>query len=308
MAHYVGRFAPSPSGPLHAGSLTTALASWLDAQSHQGHWLVRIEDIDAQRCDPLWVEVILGQLANIGLHPQAPPVWQSQRSALYESAIEQLKSRHQIYACDCSRKLIRSAVVQAPTPDDLSPRDDHDMLYPGICRQRGLQGGAQTAWRLRVGLDAEPVVINWADRRLGAQTQDLMQTIGDFVLKRRDGAWAYQLAVVTDDADQGVTHVVRGEDLASNTARQIYLQRCLNLAPVHYLHTPLLFDEQGHKLSKHRGAPAAMVNKPELARQALQDCAQTLALHLPSELWLRPTLNEILMAAVQAWRVRWAMA
>ncbi len=306
MAPYVGRFAPSPSGPLHAGSLTTALASWLDAQCHQGHWLVRVENIDAQRCDPRWVEVILGQLASIGLHPQAPPAWQSQRSALYESALEQLKSTHQIYACDCSRKLIRSTVAQSP--DDLSLRDDNEMLYPGICRQRGLQGGPQTAWRLRVGLATEPVVINWADRRLGAQKQDLTQTLGDFVLRRRDGAWAYQLAVVIDDADQGVTHVVRGEDLASNTARQIYLQRCLNLAPVHYLHTPLVFDEHAQKLSKHRGAPAAIVNTPELARQALQDCAHTLDLHLPSELWLRPTLNEILMAAIQAWQVRWAMA
>lgn len=307
MAPYIGRFAPSPSGPLHAGSLSTALASWLDAQSHQGQWLVRIEDIDTQRCEPGWVEVILGQLAHLGLHPQAPPVWQSQRSALYETALERLQSTHQIYACDCSRKLIRSAVTPGPENSGLSGDLDSETRYPGTCSQRGLPGGPQTALRLRVGSQAKPVVIDWTDRRLGAQIQNLSQAIGDFVVKRRDGAWAYQLAVVLDDADQGVTHVVRGEDLASNTARQIHLQRCLNLAPVHYMHTPLVLDEQGQKLSKHRGAPAALVNTPERARRALQDCANTLGLNLPSELWRKPTLNEILAAAVQAWRIRWAL-
>ncbi len=300
MPPYVGRFAPSPSGPLHAGSLAAALASWLDAQAHQGRWLVRIEDVDAQRCDPRWVEVMLGQLACIGLHPDAPPVWQSQRTALYEMALAQLQSTAQVYACDCSRKVIRDTLGHQAA--DVG--HDGEPIYPGTCRQRGLSGRPNSAWRLRAGSATEPLHIAWTDRRLGEQSQNVTQAVGDFVLKRRDGLWAYQLAVVVDDAAQGVTHVVRGEDLASNTARQIHLQKCLNLPATGYLHTPLVCDDQARKLSKHLGAPAAEVNTPERARQALQDSAHILGLNLPTELWRRPTLHEGLMAAVHAWQVR----
>ncbi|MBI5277331.1 MAG: tRNA glutamyl-Q(34) synthetase GluQRS [Burkholderiales bacterium] len=250
---YRGRFAPSPTGPLHAGSLVAALASWLDARAQGGSWLVRIEDVDTPRCVPGADRIILAQLAACGMVPDEPPVWQSQRGALYQDALQKLVDAGLAYPCACSRKDIEEALAAAGIV-----RERHaELVYPGSCRD-GLRGRQPRAWRLRV----EPGVVRWRDRRLGAQAQDVAREVGDFVLKRADGLFAYQLAVVVDDADQGITHVVRGEDLTDNTARQVLLQRALGLPTPRYLHTPLVLGPNGEKLSKQNGATAVDVGDP----------------------------------------------
>jgi glutamyl-Q tRNA(Asp) synthetase len=265
---YTGRFAPSPTGPLHAGSLVAALASWLDARAHGGRWLVRIEDVDTTRCVPGADLVILRQLAQCGLEPDEAPVWQSQRGALYQDALDRLVAQGRAYPCACSRGDIAVALAALGRT---KPRHG-ELVYPGTCRG-GLNGRAARAWRLHVPAGA----VRWTDRRLGAQSQDVAQAVGDFVLKRADGLFAYQLAVVVDDADQGITHVVRGEDLADNTARQIVLQQALGLPSLVYLHAPLVRDAQGEKLSKQTGA-AALQTDGEHAIRALRDAMTALGL------------------------------
>ena len=242
----MGRFAPSPTGALHAGSLVAALASWLDARAHGGRWLVRIEDVDTPRCVPGASERILSQLADCGLIPDEPPVYQSQRGAFYQAALDRLVADGRAYPCACSRKDIEQALAAQG-----GGRERHgERVYPGTCRG-GLHGRPARAWRF-LTQGAAPVA--WQDRRPGAQSQDVEREVGDFVLRRSDGLWAYQLAVVVDDAAQGVTDVVRGEDLADNTARQILLQRALGLPTPRYLHTPLVRGADGDKLSKQNGA------------------------------------------------------
>ncbi|MCE2908734.1 MAG: tRNA glutamyl-Q(34) synthetase GluQRS, partial [Burkholderiaceae bacterium] len=207
---YRGRFAPSPTGLLHAGSLVAALASWLDARAHGGAWLVRIEDVDAPRCVAGAGEAILAQLAACGLHPDEPVWWQHARGEAYAAALQRLRAAGLAYDCGCTRADIDAALAAAGRPHERFG----ERVYPGTCRA-GLRGRAPRAVRLRV--DGR---IDWLDRRLGPQNQDLAAEVGDFVLQRADGLWAYQLAVVVDDAAQGITDVVRGEDLADNTARQ----------------------------------------------------------------------------------------
>ncbi len=252
---YIGRFAPSPTGPLHAGSLVAALASWLDARAHNGQWLVRIEDIDTPRCVKGADQGILEQLAAFGLVTDGEPAWQSQRTHLYENALFHLINKGWVYPCGCSRKEIEGVYVsQGQGIARLSAA-----IYPGTCRD-GLNGKPARAWRLNVQAVMEalhiPQTLQWHDRRMGHQQQDVAREVGDFVLKRADGLWAYQLAVVVDDADQGITHVVRGEDLHDNTARQILLQKALGLPAPIYMHTPLVMGENGEKLSKQNGALA----------------------------------------------------
>lgn len=277
-AAYRGRFAPSPTGPLHAGSLVAALASWLDARAHEGRWLVRIEDVDTPRCVPGADRVILEQLAECGLMPDEPPVYQSQRGALYQNALDSLIARGLAYPCACTRQDIARALAASG-----QARERHgELVYPGTCRG-GLHGRPARAWRfgaqsyeqnrVLAQTPPEPSAINsianptqikpednattvWHDRLLGPQAQDVGREVGDFVLKRADGLWAYQLAVVVDDAAQGITDIVRGEDLADNTARQILLQRALGLPTPRYLHTPLVLGANGEKLSKQNGAQA----------------------------------------------------
>ena len=313
---YTGRFAPSPTGLLHAGSLVAALASWLDARAHgestgnsanSPHWRVRIEDVDKPRCVPGADQALLQQLARCGLVPDGPVLWQSQRAPAYESALHTLIARGWAYPCGCSRKEIEAAIAATPNSAGNSAGNSADnsadnsatkpatnlainpvpnpatarhqaAVYPGTCRQ-GLQGKPARAWRLNVqavqtalGL---PATTHWTDRRLGPQSQDVEQAVGDFVLKRADGLWAYQLAVVVDDAAQGITHVVRGEDLTDNTARQIVLQCALGLPTPQYLHTPLVLGANGEKLSKQNGAQALDLSDP-LA--ALNAAAQALGL------------------------------
>lgn len=256
---YRGRFAPSPTGPLHAGSLVAALASWLDARRHGGRWLVRIEDIDTPRCVHGADQLILDQLAWCGLQPDEPPVRQSARGALYQAALDQLVARGLAYPCACSRKDIEEALAAQGRPRVRG----REAPYPGTCRD-GLKGRAARGWRMRVPAG----VVHWEDRRLGPQQQDVSAEVGDFVLKRADGLWAYQLAVVVDDAEQSVTHVVRGEDLADNTARQLLLQRALGLPAPVYLHTPLVLGANGEKLSKQNGASALDLSDPMAALRA----------------------------------------
>ncbi|HYJ97206.1 MAG TPA: tRNA glutamyl-Q(34) synthetase GluQRS, partial [Burkholderiaceae bacterium] len=220
MTSYVGRFAPTPSGPLHDGSLVAALASWLDARAHGGRWLVRIEDLDTPRNELGAEQIILGQLAICGLVGDDEPLVQSTRLAAYEEALLQIAEAGQVYPCGCSRREVEQVLI---TLGFLQERDD-ERVYPGTCRA-GLGGKPARAMRVLTVLGSEDITIRWIDRRLGRQRQNLTREVGDFVVKRADGIFAYQLAVVIDDAFQGITHIVRGEDLADNTARQIHLQR-----------------------------------------------------------------------------------
>jgi glutamyl-Q tRNA(Asp) synthetase len=289
-----GRFAPSPTGPLHAGSLVAALGSWLDARAHGGDWLVRIEDVDGPRCVPGADEAILRQLAALGLHPDEPPQWQSRHGERYQRALARLQAQGDVYPCGCSRRDIALALAAQGRPHARHA----EWVYPGTCRG-GVHGApSRVAWRLRCGDARHPVVIDWQDRRLGPQRQDVTAEVGDVVLRRADGLWAYQLAVVVDDAAQGITDVVRGEDLADNTARQVHVQRCLGLPSPRYLHLPLVRDARGEKLSKQHGAPALDTSRP-LA--VLNQALGVLGL-APLD---GPTLAEWQARAVTAWRSGW---
>jgi glutamyl-Q tRNA(Asp) synthetase len=285
VAGYVGRFAPSPTGPLHAGSLVAALASWLDARAHRGRWLVRIEDVDTPRCVAGAAQTILGQLTALGLVPDEEPLFQSRRGRSYQQALDRLLERGLAYPCACSRKDIEAALAAQGVE-----RQRHgELVYPGTCRD-GLRGRQPRAWRFL----APRGEVQWSDRRLGPQQQDVQAEVGDFVLRRADGLWAYQLTVVVDDAAQGITHVVRGEDLVDNTARQILLQRALELPTPAYLHTPLVLGANGEKLSKQNGAAPLPTSDP-LA--ALNAAAQTLGL---------PPRHGGLADALAAWVAAWA--
>jgi glutamyl-Q tRNA(Asp) synthetase len=304
-AAYVGRFAPSPTGLLHAGSLVAALGSWLDARAHGGRWLVRIEDVDTPRCPPGTGDAILAQLARCQLWPDEPPLWQSRRGAAYAAALDTLLGRGLAYACTCTRSQINAALDARGQPHLAHA----ERVYPGTCRP--VQALPVTdlptqrhALRLRVDEPAATAPsrllarhIHWHDRRLGAQAQDVAAEVGDFVLKRADGLWAYQLAVVVDDAAQGVSHVVRGTDLADNTPRQILLQRLLGLDTPAYLHLPLVLAPDGHKLSKQNGATPLDLADPLLALQA---AARQLGLTLD------PAPHTAVPDALAVWTRQWA--
>ena len=285
---YTGRFAPSPTGPLHAGSLVAALASWLDARAHGGRWLVRMEDVDTPRCVPGADQTILRQLAACGLQPDEAPLYQSARSALYEAALQQLITQGRAYPCGCTRQDIAQALAGAG-----HPRERHgELVYPGTCRH-GLQGKTARAWRFATQAGA----LDWNDRHLGQQSQNVSTQVGDFVLHRADGLWAYQLAVVVDDAAQGISHVVRGQDLADNSARQIQLQRALGLPTPQYLHTPLVLGANGEKLSKQNGAEALDLSQP---LKALNAAASVLGLDAQAGL-----ATDALRHWTQAWAERY---
>ncbi len=293
---YVGRFAPSPTGPLHKGSLVAALASWLDARAHGGRWLVRIEDVDAPRCVPGAAEHILVQLAACGLLAEEAPLWQSKRGGTYQAALEQLIGTGWAYPCGCTRRdieqALRSQCLERPRHQEL--------IYLGTCRN-GLHGKQSRTTRLLTAVSPSApnsaVFVEWHDRRLGALRQDVTHTVGDFVLKRADGLWAYQLAVVVDDAAQGITHVVRGEDLADNTPRQIHLQRCLGHATPAYLHTPLVLGANGEKLSKQNGAQTLGLDQP---LQSLREAGAMLDVRVEGT-----NAAQWLASAVEVWRERW---
>lgn len=294
---YVGRFAPTPSGPLHAGSLVAALASWLDAKAHGGRWLLRIEDVDAPRTRAQAIPTIVQQLSALGLQHDGEVLRQSSRGEVYGEALQALVSRDLAYPCGCTRQAIDARLTAMGTP----PRKGVERIYPGTCRH-GLNGHAARAWRFRVPVDPQAAVVRWTDRRLGEQCQDVQSAVGDFVLQRADGPWAYQLAVVVDDAAQGVTHVVRGEDLLDNTARQILLQRRLGLPTPTYLHGPLVRDAHGRKLSKSLGAASLTVSHASDAVALLREAGRTLGLSNVDG----PSTAGWLAQAVEAWRQRYA--
>ena len=283
---YIGRFAPSPTGPLHAGSLVAALASYLDARAHHGQWLVRIEDIDEGRSVPGADMAILALLDSLGMHADGEVVWQSRRKQLYQDAAERLGGH--AYPCGCNRREINDS--------RLGVAPDGAAIYPGTCRAGLLEGRSMRSLRLRVP-DAGQDAVTFTDRFMGTLTQHLALEAGDFVLKRADGYWAYQLAVVVDDADQGVTDVVRGADLIDSTARQIYLQRLLGVPTPRYLHVPVVRNADGEKLSKQTGALAVLPGDEPAAVQALLDAARFLGLPLE-----RPdSLAAFWRVAIPAW-------
>jgi glutamyl-Q tRNA(Asp) synthetase len=285
---YVGRFAPSPTGPLHAGSLVAAVASYLDARAHDGTWLIRIEDIDEGRSVPGAAEDILDLLHRLGMASDREVVWQSRRKHLYEAAYDRLAGH--VYPCGCNRREIAdSRLGFAP---------DGAALYPGTCRHGLAPGRSPRSLRLRVP-EAGEDVITFQDRMAGVVTQRLASESGDFVLKRADGYWAYQLAVVVDDAEQGVTDVVRGADLLDSTPRQIFLQRLLNVPTPRYLHVPVVRNENGEKLSKQTGALAVRPGDEAGAVAALRQAAGFLGLDVGDV----KSLAEFWRAAVPAWAV-----
>lgn len=238
---YVGRFAPSPTGALHFGSLIAAAGSYLEARRHGGRWLLRIEDVDTSRCIPGAADGILRTLERFGFAWDGEPVWQSRRLEAYADTLERLKAAGHAYACACSRR----ELAQAPLARDGS------RIYPGTCRNGLPPGRLARAWRVRVAGS-----ITFDDAVQGTQLEDLEHELGDFVVLRADGLFAYQLAVVVDDADAGVTHVVRGADLLDSTGRQRYLQRLLSMPEPHYAHLPVATNAAGEKLSKQTLARA----------------------------------------------------
>jgi glutamyl-Q tRNA(Asp) synthetase len=264
---YVGRFAPSPSGSLHAGSLAAAVASYLDARAHGGTWLIRIEDIDEGRTVPGAAEQIIATLAAFGMRSDGDIVWQSQRKALYQQAFDRL-DRH-AYPCGCNRREIADSRVGTGA--------DGAAIYPGVCRE-GLQPGrVGRSLRVRVPEPGQDL-ITFIDRLGGEMRQLLASESGDFVLRRADGYWAYQLAVVVDDALQGVTDVVRGADLLDSTPRQVYLQHLLGLPTPRYLHVPVVHTAAGEKLSKQTGAGSIAPGDEVAAVEALLAAAHFLGL------------------------------
>lgn len=260
-ATYVGRFAPSPSGPLHMGSLIAALASYLDARSVNGAWLMRMEDLDPPRESVEAADQILFALDALGLHWDGPVLYQSNRTEAYHNAIAVLKDHHLVFACDCSRQQVQ----------------DSGGIYPGTCRDRNLEDRPGMALRCRV----TDTTLTFDDRIQGRRHQNLEREVGDFVIRRKDGLFAYQLAVVVDDAFQGITHVVRGIDLMDSTPRQLYLQQQLDLPRPHYAHIPVIVNAQGQKLSKqHMASPINPHNSAELLLEALNYLRQDPDPHL----------------------------
>lgn len=271
---YVGRFAPSPTGPLHFGSLITAVASYCDAKANQGTWLVRIEDTDIPRIYPGSEEHILRAMDAFQLEPDAEIIFQKDRLDIYEGVIQQLRQQGLVYACQCTRKMLGS-----------------NHIYQDTCRDLGLAFEHQ-AIRLKI----EDVEICFEDRLHGRHCSELKKDLGDFVLKRRDGIINYQLAVVVDDYLQGMTHAVRGADLLDNTERQIYLGQLLGYPRLSYMHLPLAMNDQGQKLSKQNLAQALdLTQAPQLLKQALQ------ALH-QAEVDL-DTPDRMLQQAVVQWDI-----
>lgn len=278
-SRYVGRFAPSPTGPLHLGSLLAALASYLDAKSHQGQWLVRIEGLDPPREVAGASKQILTALETYGLCWDGEVIYQSQRAKIYENAIEQLIEQGTAYRCDCSRLQVQHR------------GSDH---YDDHCRNRQAEVTSLAAIRIKT----DDRLIEYDDLFQGRQQSRLHQQSGDFVIRRKDGLFAYQLAVVVDDFEQGITHIVRGSDLLDSTPRQLYLQQLLALSAPCYGHIPVVVNAEGQKLSKQTYAPALNL---ETVESTLCLALSFLGLHPDSHIQ-QSNSNDILLWATQNWQ------
>lgn len=279
---HIGRFAPSPTGPLHFGSVVAALASYLDARSVGGRWHLRIDDVDTGRSRDAYIADIPRTLEQLGLYWDGAIQYQDNRRASYEAALQTLIEHGLAYPCGCSRKDLAGA-----------PRGPAGLIYPGTCRDGLPQGKPARSWRFLV----PDTVIRFTDRCVGAQSIDAGKAIGDFIIRRADGLHAYHLAMVLDDAALGVTDVVRGADLLPATAPQILLQQALHLPTPRYLHIPVACDEQGRKLSKTNHAPPTQTNHPALTiSQALHYLN-----HPPPPEMDEATAGELLTWAIAEW-------
>ena len=296
--NYRGRFAPSPTGPLHFGSLIAAVGSYLDARTQGGEWLLRMEDVDTPRNVPGAATQILTTLEAFGFEWDGPVLWQSQRLAAYAEALAQLQAAGLAYGCACSRKEIADSASQAASQaamrPTMLPAIDGGLIYPGTCRDGLPAGRSARAWRLRVN-DEE---IAFTDRVQGRVAQRLARDVGDFVLRRADGLFAYQLAVTVDDDFQGISDIVRGADLLASTPRQIWLQRCLGFAEPRYAHLPVATNAAGEKLSKQTRAPALDVTK---AADRLVRALRFLGQPVPAALG-RASVKDVWAWARENWR------
>lgn len=286
-APYRGRFAPSPTGPLHFGSLIAAVGSYLDARAAGGEWLLRIEDVDAPRTVPGAADAILRTLESFGFCWDGPVVFQSDRLDRYREMLDRLIREGVVYPCACSRREIADSGM------GLSVDGAH--VYPGRCRNGLPPGRPPRAWRLRV----PERVIAFVDRVQGEVSQQLARDVGDFVLLRADGQFAYQLAVVVDDADAGITDIVRGADLLDSTPRQCWLQQCLGLPSVRYAHLPVATNAAGEKWSKQTLAPAVA---PAGGCVPLARALRFLGHDVPAEV-CRMSLDEFWRWAIDHWRI-----
>jgi glutamyl-Q tRNA(Asp) synthetase len=286
---YIGRFAPSPTGPLHFGSLVAAMASYLDAKVHHGQWLMRIEDVDGARNVAGAAEHILASLQRCGMHWDGDVSWQTKRYPLYQQALEQLDDL--VYPCGCSRREIADSQVNQVA------HHTQGLIYPGICRNGLAPGKVGRALRLKVPLQPH-CVLSFDDRWAGHYSQDLTAEVGDFIIRRADGYWAYQLAVVVDDGAQGITDIVRGADLLDSTPRQLYLQQVLGLPQPSYLHVPVVVNAAGDKMSKQTGAQAFDTGADPLVllREAMLPAARFLGMAIQAE-----TIDAFWRAATPAW-------
>lgn len=284
---YRGRFAPSPTGPLHFGSLVAALGSYLDARAHGGEWLLRIEDVDRQRTQPGAADQILRTLEAFAFEWDGEVLVQSQRQDVYHAALQRLQAGGDVYPCACSRREIRACTARRAV--------DGGLLYPGTCRTGLPAGRAARAWRMRV----PAAEVCFADRIQGMIGQNLAEAVGDFVLLRADGEFAYQLAVVVDDAAQGISTVVRGVDLLDSTPRQIWLARRLGVSIPDYGHLPVVTNAQGEKLSKQTGAEPV---HPGANSRLLATALEFLGHAVPAEMRVAP-VAEFWRWAISVWSI-----
>jgi len=283
---YRGRFAPSPTGPLHFGSLLAAASSYAQARQQQGQWLVRIEDVDLPRCDTSSTTQILKALETYGMHWDEDIIYQSQRNSFYQDALDKLVAQGDIYDCACTRKEINQS---AESTDTIG-------IYPGTCRN-GLAKG-KTARSIRMRTDDNEIV--FVDKVQAPLSQRLLKDVGDFIIKRADNLFAYQLAVVVDDEAQSITEIVRGSDMLDSTPRQLFLQQHLSYSTPDYIHIPLAVNNKGQKLSKQNMAPAINLADP---RPTLINALEFLNQQPPAD--LRDTsIDDIWQWVIDNWSVK----
>jgi len=289
---YRGRFAPSPTGPLHKGSLVAAVASYLEAKKNNGQWLVRMEDVDELRNVKGAADSILRSLEAFGFEWDEEVLYQTHRKDAYEDALQTLKNKSLVYPCTCSRKSLKvlaseGKIISGPL----------GLIYPGTCIENNFAHYQPEDYAIRIKVTNQN--INFNDTLLGPNTQNLKTDLGDFIIRRRDGLFAYQLAVVVDDAYQNITHVVRGADLLDSTARQIYLQACFDFPNPEYMHLPLITHKNGDKLSKQTGAKGIGHKADALL---IVECLNFLGQQPPQEL-TRESLPNIWQWAKNNWKL-----